>query len=170
MKKLLSVFVLFYSALTFSAIPELPFPSGSCSGILSLTDPELSSNNSRTFDGDANLTLIFDFDAGQAYGVFLLFDDFDGDNERFAQWSVDQDASGASFTMERDELMPASFIATLSLDFPIDDNTPNLVNLQPTGNVFQEYTVKFRLLPTGGGSMYIIQGINNAEHGFCAAL
>ena len=72
MKKLLSVFVLFYSALTFSAISELPFPSGSCSGILYLTDPELSSNNSRTFDGDANLTLIFDFDEGQAYGVFLL--------------------------------------------------------------------------------------------------
>jgi hypothetical protein len=44
------------------------------------------------------------------------------------------------------------------------------VNLQPTGNVFQEYTIKLRLLPTGGGSMYIIQGINNAEHGFCAAL
>ena len=170
MKKLLSVFVLFYSAAAFSAIPELPFPTGSCSGILSLVDPELTSNNSRTFDGDANLTLLFDFDAAQAYGVFLLFDDFDGDSERFAQWSLDQDASGTSLTIERDELMPASFIATLSLDFPIDDNTPNLVNLQPTGNVFQEYTVKFRLLPTGGGSMYIIQGINNAEHGFCAAL
>jgi hypothetical protein len=169
-KKLLGVFALFYSALTFSAIPELPFPSGSCSGILSLTDPELSSNNSRTFDGDANLTLIFDFDAGQAYGVFLLYDNFDGDSERFAQWSMDQDLSGTSLTIERDELMPASFIATFSIDFPIDESTPNLVDLQPTGNVFVDYTVKFRLLPTGGGSMYIIQGINNAEHGFCAAL
>ena len=102
--------------------------------------------------------------------MFLLFDDYDGENERFAEWSLDQDASGTSFTMERDELMPAAFIATLSLELPVDDSTPNLVNLQPTGNLFQEYTIKLRLLPTGGGSMYIIQGINNAEHGFCAAL
>jgi hypothetical protein len=170
MKKLLSVFVLFYSALTFSAIPELPFPSGSCSGIFSLRNPEDWQKNSSHYDGNANFTLTLDFDEAQAYGVFLLFDDYDGENERFAEWSLDQDASGTSFTMERDELMPASFIATLSLELPVDDSTPNLVNLQPTGNVFQEYTIKLRLLPTGGGSMYIIQGINNAEHGFCAAL
>ena len=170
MKKLLSVLVLFYSALTFSAIPEIPFPSGSCSGILPLTDPEQWPKNTFHYDGNANVTLTFDFDEAQAFGVLLLFDDYDGENQLFAEWSLDQDASGTSFTVERDELMPASFIVTLSLELPNEDSTPDLVGVQPTGNVFREFTAKLRLLPTGGGSMYIIQAINFAVHGFCAAL
>ena len=114
--------------------------------------------------------MTFDFDEAQAFGVLLLFDDYDGENQLFAEWSLDQDASGTSFTVERDELMPASFIVTLSLELPNEDSTPDLVGVQPTGNVFREFTAKLRLLPTGGGSMYIIQAINFAEHGFCAAL
>lgn len=171
MYRLLIIFALVHACFATSAVPVLPLPTGSCSGIIPLEDqPAQTPKNSQTYDGSFNLSIVLDFDEGKAYGTFLFFDDWDGNNETFAQWSIDQDASGTSFSIERDELQPAAFVLTLPLDLPIDENTPDLIGVQPTGNVFQEYTVRLRLLPIGGGSTYVIQGITAAIHGFCAAL
>lgn len=171
MYRLLIIIALLYAGFATSAVPVLPLPTGSCSGIIPLEDqPQQTLKDSRTYDGSFNLSIVLDFDEAKAYGTFLFFDDWDGNNETFAQWSIDQDASGTSFSIERDELLPAAFLLTLSLDLPIDENTPDLVGVQPTGNVFQEYTVRLRLLPIAGGSTYVIQGINATIQGFCAAL
>lgn len=171
MKCLVTLITTLCASFAMSAVPELPFPTGSCSGLVPLVDePSQTLKDSRTYDGSFNLSIVLDFDEAKAYGMFLFFDDYDGDNETYAQWSIDQDATGTSFSIERDELLPAAFMVTLSLDLPIDENTPNLVGLQPTGNVFQEYKVNFRLLPVGNGSTYVIQSVNDPLQGFCAAL
>lgn len=154
-----------------SALPELPFPTGGCSGIIPISDPDLIEKSPDFFDGDANLTVVFDFDNAEAFGVFLLFDDWDGDNEAFAQWSADQDGSGMALNIERDDLLPASFIGSITVEFPDDAFTPDLVGVEPTGNAgFKNYELRFRLLPTAGGATYIIQTLNAPFHGFCSTI
>lgn len=163
------IFFLSHASWVTSAIPDIPFPAGSCAGIIPLDDPYLMETNSSYIDGIANITFVFDFDNDQLFGVALLFDDYDGDNERLSQWSLDQDSSGNSVKIERDDLMPASFVATFNIDLPDDRLTP--INLtQPTGNAFQEVPIVIRLLPVGGGSSYIIQGLDIPYHGFCTAI
>ena len=170
MNNLVTCLVLALFSANILAVPELPFPAGSCSGIIVLDDPLLIEKSDRYFDGDANLVFVFDFDEGVAFGVSLLFDDWDGDNEAYAQWSMDQDGSGTELLLERDELMPASFIGSITLDRPDDDSVPNLIGTQPTGNYFKFFQFRFRLLPIAGGSTYIVQGLNVPYQGFCAAI
>ena len=153
-----------------SALPELPFPTGGCSGIIPISDPDLIEKSPDFFDGDANLTVVFDFDNAEAFGVFLLFDNWDRDGEAFAQWSADQDGSGIPLTIERDALSPASFIASMRLELPDDTVVRDLVGVEPTGNVFREDEIHFRLLPTAGGATYIIQLLNAPFHGFCSTI
>ena len=97
-------------------------------------------------------------------------DYWDGDNEAYAQWSMDQDDSGTELIVERDDLMPASFIGSITLDRPDDDSVPNLVGTQPTGNYFKSFEFRFRLLPIAGGSTYIVQGLNVPYQGFCTTI
>ena len=170
MNNLVTGLVLALFSADLLAVPELPFPAGSCSGIIVLDDPLLTEKSDRYFDGDASLAFVFDFDESKAFGVFLLFDDWDGDNEAFAQWSMDQDDSGTELVLERDDLMPASFVGSITLDRPDDDSVPNLVGTQPTGNYFNSFEFRFRLLPIAGGSTYIVQGLNAPYQGFCATI
>ena len=170
MKKLILTVFSIFSFSAVGAVPELPFPTGSCSGIIPFPDVVLQDPLAGTYDGTANLTIVLDFDEAEAFGVFVLFDDWDGDNEAISQWAADQDGSGISLTIERDELLPASFIGSFKLEFPDDDLVPDLVGVQPTGNAFVEYEVRFRLLPTAGGATYIIQELSGPFHGFCSTI
>ena len=170
MKKLILTVFSIFSFSAVGAVPELPFPTGSCSGIIPIDDPQIMENSSNYYDGGANLAIVLDFDDAEAFGIELLFDNYDRDDEAFAQWSIDQDGSGTQLTIERDELLPASFIGSFTLEYPDDDLVPNLVGLQPTGNVSKEYELRFRLLPTAGGATYIIQGLSFPLHGFCSTI
>ena len=170
MKKLILTVLSIFSFSAVAAVPELPFPTGSCSGIIPIDDPQITEIISNAYDGSANLAIVFDFDEGEAFGVEFLYDNFDRDDEAFAQWSIDQDGSGTQLTIERDDLLPASFIGSFTLEYVNDDLVPNLVGLQPTGNAFEEYELRFRLLPTAGGATYIIQGLSFPLHGFCSAI
>lgn len=171
MKKLILTVLSIFSFSAVAAVPELPFPTGSCSGIIPLDDPQTLEQCSDCYDGTANLTIVLDFDGAEAFGVFALFEDWDGDDEAFAQWSIDQDGSGTQLTIERDDLLPSSFIGSFTPEIPDDELVPeNIVGLQPTGNAFKEYEIRFRLLPTAGGATYIIQGLNFPFHGFCSSI
>ena len=171
MHRIVTLLSLLILPLAVGAFPELPFPTGSCSGIIPLEDARILEKSPDFFDGDANLTVVFDFDNAEAFGVFILFDDWDGDNEAFAQWAADQDGSGMQLDIERDDLLPASFIGSITVEFPDDAFTPDLVGVQPTGNAgFKRYELRFRLLPTAGGATYIIQTLNAPFHGFCSAI
>ena len=171
MKKLILTVFSIFSFSAVGAVPELPFPTGSCSGIIPIDDPNIMETNPNYYDGSANLTIVLDFDDAEAFGTLLLFDNWDrGDDEAYAQWAVDQDGSGTPLTIERDELLPASFIGSVKLELPDDDLVPNLVGVQPTGNAFREDEIRFRLLPTAGGATYIIQGLNFPLQGFCSTI
>ena len=168
-KRLILGSLLSYTSCVMSAVPDVPFPAGNCAGIIPIDDPEQMETDNSYIDGIANISFIIDFDNAQLFGVAALFDDYDGDNERLIQWSFDQDSSGNDAKIERDDLMPASFLATFSIDLPDDRLTPINVT-RPTGNAFQEVPIKVRLLPVGSGSSYIIQGVNIPYHGFCTAI
>jgi hypothetical protein len=170
MKRAMALVISIGSSCAVSAVPELSFPAGSCSGIIEVDDPVLLEKSDRYFDGDASFSFVLDFDEAEAFGVSLLFDDFDGDNEAYAQWAADQDASGIPLALERDDLMPASFIGSMTIDRPDDNSVPTLVGIEPTGNYFKEFTFRFRLLPIAGGSAYIVQGLTVPVQGLCAAI
>ena len=170
MIRVISLASLLLFPLSASALPELPFPTGGCSGIIPLDDAKIMESSPAYYDGTANLTLTLDFDEEEAFGTFLLFDNWDRDGEAFAQWSADQDGSGIPLTIERDALSPASFIASIRLELPDDTAVRDLVGVEPTGNVFREDEIHFRLLPTAGGATYIIQLLNAPFHGFCSTI
>ena len=170
MNKLILTALSIFSFSAVAAVPELPFPTGSCSGIIPFSDVAFQTPISDTYDGTSSLTIVLDFDEAQAFGVFVLFDNWDRDDEALAQWAVDQDGSGTPLTIERDELLPAAFIGSVKLELPDDDLVRDLVGVQPEGNAFVEYEIRFRLLPTAGGATYIIQGLNFPFHGFCSTI
>ena len=100
MKKLILTVFSIFSFSAVAAVPELPFPTGSCSGIIPIDDPQIMENSSNYYDGGANLAIVLDFDEAEAFGIELLFDNYDRDDEAFAQWSIDQDGSGTQLTIE----------------------------------------------------------------------
>ena len=81
-------------------------------------------------------SLVLDFDDRRAYGSVVFFDDnvpgVDEDDRLSSQWSLDQDDSGISLEIVRDDLIPASFIVSFTIDEPPVDSV-DVVNLQPTG-------------------------------------
>jgi hypothetical protein len=147
---------------------QLPFPTGKCSGLIPLDSSQVAGNGG----GAANISLVLDFDDQSAYGAIIYFSPQGTDDDGLvAQWSLDQDGSGITLEIATDELLPASFIASLTLDLnPGDSDERDLKGLQPTGNEFVPFEVVLRLLPTAGGARYIIQGVNITHNGFCDAL
>ena len=169
MKKLSVAILSLCSVNAFSAVPELPFPTGSCSGLIPLDSSQIAYDEG----GASSISLVLDFDDQSGYGAIIYFspEGPDGDGRLEAQWSLDQDGSGIALDIVRDELLPASFIASFTVDLnPGDSNERDLEGLQPTGNEFVPRDVVLRLLPTANGASYIMQGINPTHHGFCNAL
>ena len=147
---------------------QLPFPTGTCSGLIPLDSAQVAEMAGYR-GGTANLSLVLDFDDQSAYGAVIYFED--SDRELVAQWSIDQDGSGITLEIVRDELLPASFIASLTVDLmPGTSDERDLEGLQPTGNEFVPRDIVLRLFPTAAGASYIIQGVNITHHGFCTAL
>ena len=92
------------------------------------------------------------------------------DDRLSSQWSLDQDDSGISLEIVRDDLIPASFIVSFTIDEPPVDSVVDVVNLQPTGNAFDRFEVVLRLLPNAGGASYPMQLVSAPYSGFCNAL
>jgi|SaaInlStandDraft_1057018.scaffolds.fasta_scaffold126355_2 hypothetical protein len=148
---------------------QLPFPTGRCSGLIPLDSSQVAGNGG----GASSISVVLDFDDQSAHGVIIYFspEGPDGEDRLEAQWSLDQDGSGIALDIARDELLPASFITSLTLELsPDDSDERDLKGLQPTGNEFVPFEVVLRLLPTAGGARYIIQGVNITHNGFCDAL
>jgi len=167
MRKLCFSILSLYSVNAFSAVPELPFPAGSCSGLIPLDSSQVAGGE----DGAANVSLVLDFDDQSAYGAIIFFGTSgpDDDDKSVSQWSLDQDGSGITLDIVRDELIPASFIASMTIDVNISDDI-DLGDLDPTGNEFELSELVFRILPSAGGASYVLQGISTDIHGFCNAL
>ena len=164
------LFLARFSILSLSAVgavPELPFPTGSCSGLIPLDAADTSGDG----DGASSISLVLDFDDRRAYGSVVFFDDnVPGVDDRLSsQWSLDQDDSGISLEIVRDDLIPASFIVSFTIDEPPVDSV-DVVDLQPTGNAFDRYEVVLRLLPNAGGASYPMQLVSAPYSGFCNAL
>ena len=168
MKKLCFAILSLYSINAFSTVPELPFPTGSCSGLIPIDSSRVAGSGG----GASSISVVLDFDDQSAHGVIIYFSPEGPDGDGLvAQWSLDQDGSGIALDIVRDELLPASFIASFTVDLnPGDSNERDLEGLQPTGNEFVPRDVVLRLLPTADGASYIMQGINFTHHGFCNAL
>ena len=167
MTKLFLVMFSIFSLSAVGAVPELPFPTGSCSGLIPLDAADTSGDG----DGASSISLVLDFDDRRAYGSVVFFDDnVPGVDDRLSsQWSLDQDDSGISLEIVRDDLIPASFIVSFTIDEPPVDSV-DVVNLQPTGNAFDRYEVVLRLLPNAGGASYPMQIVSAPYSGFCNAL
>ena len=169
MTKLFLAMFSIFSLSAVGAVPELPFPTGSCSGLIPLDAAATSGDG----DGAASISLVLDFDDRRAYGSVVFFDDnapgVDEDDRLSSQWSLDQDDSGISLEIVRDDLIPASFIVSFTIDEPLV-NSVDVVNLQPTGNAFDRAEVVLRLLPNAGGASYPMQLVNAPYSGFCNAL
>ena len=167
MKKLSIAILSLCSVNAFSAVPELPFPTGSCSGLIPLDSSQVAGGE----DGAANVSLVLDFDDQSAYGAIIFFgtNGPDDDDKSVSQWSLDQDGSGITLDIARDDLIPASFIGSMTIDDTISDDI-DLGDLDPTGNEFELSEIVFRILPSAGGASYVLQGISTDIHGFCNAL
>ena len=167
MKKLSVAILSLCSVNAFSAVPELPFPAGSCSGLIPLDSSQVAGGE----DGAANVSLVLDFDDQSAYGAIIFFGTSgpDDDDNSVSQWSLDQDGSGITLDIVRDELIPASFIVSMTIDDTLSDDI-DLGNLEPTGNEFELRELVFRMLPSAGGASYVLQGVSTDTHGFCNAL
>ena len=167
MKKLSVAILSLCSVNAFSAVPELPFPTGSCSGLIPLDSSQVAGGE----DGAANVSLVLDFDDQSAYGAIIFFGTSgpDDDDKSVSQWSLDQDGSGITLDIVRDELIPASFIVSMTIDDTLSDDI-DLGNLEPTGNEFELRELVFRMLPSAGGASYVLQGVSTDTHGFCNAL
>lgn len=168
MYRLVIIFALLHANFAASAVPVLPLPAGSCSGLIPLDSPQVAGDGG----GAANISLVLDFDDQSAHGAIIYFSTEGPDDDRLvAQWSLDQDGSGITVDLVRDQLVPASFIVSLTIDLnPGDSDERDLEGLQPTGNEFVPLDVVLRLLPTSGGVNYIIQGVSTPIHGFCNVL
>ncbi len=167
MTKLFLAMFSIFSLSAVGAVPELPFPTGSCSGLIPLDAADTSGDG----DGASSASLILDFDDRRAYGSVVFFDEnVPGVDDRLmSQWSLDQDDSGISLEIVRDDLIPASFIVSFTIDdTPVD--SIDLGNLQPTGNAFERRELVLRLLPNAGGASYPFQMLNIPYSGFCNAL
>ena len=167
MTKLFLAMFSIFSLSAVGAVPELPFPTGSCSGLIPLDAADTSGDG----DGASSISLVLDFDDRRAYGSVVFFDDnVPGVDDRLSsQWSLDQDDSGISLEIVRDDLIPASFIVSFTIDEPPVDSV-DVVDLQPTGNAFDRYEVVLRLLPNAGGASYPMQLVSAPSSGFCNAL
>ena len=167
MTKLFLAMFSIFSLSAVGAVPELPFPTGSCSGLIPLDAADTSGDG----DGASSISLVLDFDDRRAYGSVVFFDDnVPGVDDRLSsQWSLDQDDSGISLEIVRDDLIPASFIVSFTIDEPPVDSV-DVVNLQPTGNAFDRFEVVLRLLPNAGGVSYPMQLVSAPYSGFCNAL
>ena len=167
MTKLFLAMFSIFSLSAVGAVPELPFPTGSCSGLIPLDAADTSGDG----DGASSISLVLDFDDRRAYGSVVFFDDnVPGVDDRLSsQWSLDQDDSGISLEIVRDDLIPASFIVSFTIDEPPVDSV-DVVDLQPTGNAFDRFEVVLRLLPNAGGASYPMQLVSAPYSGFCNAL
>ena len=101
MTKLFLVIFSIFSLSAVGAVPELPFPTGSCSGLIPLDAADTSGDG----DGASSISLVLDFDDRRAYGSVVFFDDnVPGVDDRLSsQWSLDQDDSGISLEIVRDD-------------------------------------------------------------------
>lgn len=167
MTKLFLAMFSIFSLSAVGAVPELPFPTGSCSGLIPLDAADTSGDG----DGASSISLVLDFDDRRAYGSVVFFDDnVPGVDDRLSsEWSLDQDDSGISLEIVRDDLIPASFIVSFTIDEPTSDSV-DVVTLRPTGNAFDRYEVVLRLLPNAGGASYPMQLVSAPYSGFCNAL
>ena len=70
MKKLSVAILSLCSVNAFSAVPELPFPTGSCSGLIPLDSAQVAEMAGYR-GGTANLSLVLDCDDQSAYGAVI---------------------------------------------------------------------------------------------------
>ena len=162
MRKLCFAILSLYSVNAFAAFPELPVPTGTCSGLV-------PGDNANLFDaiiedgqpvrGIANAAIAFDFDALTVSGEFIFFIEPESDNEAYPRWSFDQSGSGIELSLERDGDFPSSFIATFQVDTPSGVEY-DFANLPTTGNVHTSEIQTVSLMPVNGGATFIMQSAN----------
>lgn len=170
MKKFSIAILSLCSVNAFAAFPELPVPTGTCSGLV-------PGDNANLFDaiiedgqpvrGIANAAIAFDFDALTVSGEFIFFIEPESDNEAYPRWSFDQDDSGIDLSIERDANFPASFSVTFQVDTPKGGVEYDFINLPRTGNVHTSEIQSVRVMPVNGGATFILQADN--FHGVCQA-
>lgn len=170
MKKICVTLLSLYTINAFAAFPELPVPTGTCSGLLSGDNASLLDaiiEEGEPVRGIANAAIAFDFDDLSVAGEFFFFIEPESDLEAYPRWSFDQDGSGIELSIERDVDFPASFIATFQLDTPSGGVEYDFANLSTTGNLHTSEIAKFRLMPVNGGTTFIIQSPDT--QGVCQA-
>lgn len=169
MKKLYPAVLSVCCANAFSAFPEIPFPAGTCSGLIPGDNSSLIDRirqDSEPLRGIASSAIAFDFDNLTVSGQFIFFIEPDTEDEVYPKWSWSQEGSPIDLSIERDSTFPTSFLATFEID-NLKGLDYDFVNMQPTGNVHDTETVTLRLLPVNNGATFIIQG--NGFQGVCQA-
>lgn len=169
MKKIVLALIATYSVNAFGAFPELPFPTGTCSGVIPVDNASLLDaiiEDGEPVRGIANGAISIDFDALSVSGEFTFFIEPESDNEAYPRWSWDQDGSGITLSIERDTDFPASFMVSFPLDTPGDEEY-DFMNLPLTGNIHETETASMRLMPVNGGATFILQADN--FQGVCQA-
>lgn len=149
---------------------QLPFPTGSCSGLIPGDDAVLLDaikGEGEPVRGIGSAAIVFDFDNSTVSGEFVFFIEPESDNEAYPRWSFDQDDSGIDLSIERDANFPASFSVTFQVDTPKGGVEYDFINLPRTGNVHTSEIQSVRVMPVNGGATFILQADN--FHGVCQA-
>lgn len=169
MKKICLMLLSICTVNAFAAFPELPVPTGTCSGLVKGDDASLLdaiAEDRYPVRGIANAAIALDFDDLSVVGEFIFFVEPESDNEAYPRWSFDQDGSGIELSLERDGDFPASFIATFQVDTPSGVEY-DFANLPTTGNVHTSEIQTVRLMPVNGGATFIMQSAD--FEGVCQA-